>query len=85
MRKILKIIGGILRYVVGMLFIIMSFTSLNTGYTIHFIRALGFGVLLLPVIYKTINEEKIYKPKWEVLFPLFWFTIFTIIIYALDL
>lgn len=73
MKKGLKIIGNITRYIIGGFFVLMSIASLNAGHSIHFIRALGFGILLFPVFYKTINEKKLYKPKWEVLFPIIWF------------
>lgn len=80
MKKTLKIVGNITRYFFGFTFIITSFTSLNKGHPIRFIMGLGFGILLLPVIYKTINEEKMYKSKWEILFPIIWFSIFGIIV-----
>lgn len=85
MKKTLKIMGKVLRYFFGSLLIIGSFTSLNVGLPIHFVRALGCGILLFPVFYMTINEKRMYKLKWEVLFPIIWFAIFSVIIYIFNL
>ena len=77
----MKIVGSIIRYFFAVLFIISSITVLNNGHVVRFIQVWGTGVLLLPVVYKTLNDKKVYKKKWEVLAPIIWFTVFAVILY----